>query len=132
MKIEVIYEGDLHTIATHTASGQTLHTDAPKDNGGQGQTFSPTDLVAASLASCIATLMGTYAENNDIDLRGMKLEIEKTMSQDTPRRIVKLATLITLPKGITEEQKVKLKKVAHSCPVQDSLHPDIEAPITLI
>ena len=131
MKVEVIYEGDLHTIATHEDSGETLHTDAPKDNGGRGQTFSPTDLVATALASCIATIMGLYAKTHDIDLRGMKIEIEKLMSSDAPRRIIKLETHITLPKGLSEEVRRKLERVAHSCPVHHSLHPAIAIPITI-
>jgi uncharacterized OsmC-like protein len=125
-KIKVLYEGDLHTIATHEDTGQTLHTDAPKDNQGQGQTFSPTDLLATSLATCIATIMGIYARNHNIDLRGMRIEIEKVMSTDTPRRIVKLLIGITFPEGVSEKEKAILTKVGQGCPVHHSLHPNIE------
>jgi len=129
-KIKVLYEGDLHTIVTHEESEQTLHTDAPKDNGGKGQTFSPTDLLAASLATCIATIMGIYAQFHNIDLRGMEIEMEKFMSQDTPRRIQKIVGLIRLPEGVSQEERMQLERAAHSCPVHHSLHPDIEVAIT--
>lgn len=125
-KIKVLYEGNLHTIATHEETGQTLHTDAPKDNKGQGLTFSPTDLFATSLATCMATIMGIYAKNHNIDLRGMQIEIEKTMSKDLPRRVIKLESLITFPKSLSEEEHLQLERVALGCPVHNSLHPDIE------
>jgi putative redox protein len=129
VKMHVLYEGDLHTVVTHEPSGQTLHTDAPVDNRGRGQTFSPTDLLGAAVASCIATVIGIYAEQKGWDLRGMRLKVEKTMSSGTPRRIVSLPVEIWMPVEIEEKEKEMLEKIALTCPVHSSLHPEIKKPI---
>lgn len=129
VKIHVVYEGDLHNQLTHEPSGQTLHTDAPKDNQGKGETFSPTDLFAASLVSCVATLIGIYAKRKGWDLRGMKLSVDKTMSTEGPRRVAKLPVEVWMPIAVPDEEKEKVERVAYTCPVHKSLHPDIEAPI---
>lgn len=131
VKMDVVYEGDLHTIVIHKPSQQTLHTDAPKDNQGKGETFSPTDLVGAALASCIATVIGIYAKRKGWDLRGMHLSVEKAMSQEGPRRINTLSVEVWMPCPIEESEKEKLTRVAHTCPVHHSLHPDIKAPVTI-
>lgn len=130
MKIEVLYEGDLHTIATHTNTGQTLHTDAPKDNKGKGLTFSPTDLVATAYASCIATVMGIFAKTKGIELAGLQILVEKSMTKTAPRRIEKLQTHIKFPSHLTEKERLDLLEIGTSCPVHHSLHPDIATPIT--
>ncbi len=125
-KMRILYEGDLHTQITHEPTGQTLHTDAPVDNQGRGETFSPTDLVAAALASCIATVIGIYGRRKEWDLRGMRMTADKTMSVDVPRRIVKISMEIWIPIPLSLEEQEQVKKVAHTCPVQHSLHPDID------
>lgn len=130
VKMHVVYEGDLHTIVTHESSGQTLHTTAPLDHKGRGETFSPTDLVGAGTASCIAMVIGMYAERKGWDLRGMRLSVEKTMSTDAPRRIVALPVDIWMPIEIEENEKEKLERIARTCPVHNSLHPAIDKPIT--
>ncbi|MCC5832606.1 MAG: OsmC family protein [Chlamydiales bacterium] len=127
--MHVLYEGDLHTVVTHEPSGQRLHTDAPIDNKGKGETFSPTDLIGASVASCIATVIGVYAERKGWDLRGMRLSVEKTMSTDAPRRIVSLSVEIWMPISIEEKEKEKLEKIALTCPVHNSLRQEIEKPV---
>lgn len=129
VKIQVVYEGDLHTQATHEPSGQTLHTDAPVDHAGKGRTFSPTDLLTTALATCIATVMGIYAERKKIDLRGMHLTIEKQMTPSPPRRIARLDIQIQMPVTIPQEEREKLVHVASTCPVHKSLHPEIEVTI---
>jgi putative redox protein len=130
VKMHIVYEGDLHTIVTHEPSGQTLHTDAPLDVGGKGRTFSPTDLLGAALGTCIATVMGMYAEKKGIDLRGMQLKVDKKMSPDAPRRISTLSIHVWIPLTLPRETQVKLERVAKSCPVHQSLHPEVEVAIT--
>ena len=131
VKMHVVYEGDLHTVVTHEPSGQSLHTDAPPDNNGKGETFSPTDLLGASAASCIATVIGIYAERKGWDLRGMRLAVEKSMSTDAPRRLAALRVEIWMPIAVEEKEKGKIEQIALSCPVHKSLHPDIETPIRI-
>jgi Predicted redox protein, regulator of disulfide bond formation len=94
VKIDLRYAGGLRCAATHGPSGQTLQTDAPVDNHGRGESFSPTDLVATALGACMATIMGIAAERHEIDLRGMQIEVLKGMSADLPRRIAQLTTTI--------------------------------------
>lgn len=129
--ISVVYLGDLRCKALHEPSGSELITDAPVDNQGKGQNFSPTDLLATSLASCIATVLGIYAKSHDWDLKGMRIEVQKEMSKRPPRRIGSLTTDIWLPLSFSEEKKAKIEEIAHNCPVHLSLHPDIHAPINL-
>lgn len=125
VKMSVVYDGKLHTTITHELTGQKIHTDAPKDNGGKGENFSPTDLVAAALASCIVTVVNIYAERKGISLEGMKIDIEKEMATGSPRRIGKLSMDIFIPKSLSDEEKRKVEEIAHHCPVHHSLHPDI-------
>ena len=127
VKIGIEYSGDLHTVATHGPSGRSLETDAPVDNQGKGESFSPTDLVATALGACMATVMGIYAKRHDIDLRGMRIEVGKEMTQTPPRRIARLTTEIWFPAGVTKDEV--LERAALSCPVHGSLHPDVEKPI---
>lgn len=126
VKIDLQYQGDLRVHAKHQPSGTELHTDAPVDNQGKGESFSPTDLVATGLGSCMATIMGIVAKRHNIDLKGMKLEVEKLMSQDSPRRIVGLNVEMRIPQRPSDEQVNLLEQAALTCPVAQSIHPDIK------
>ena len=127
MTSTVIYEGDLRTVATHLQSGTAIETDAPTDNQGKGERFSPTDLVATALGACMATTMGIKARDLQVDLRGMKLSIRKIMKPD-PRRIAGIDVVFDFPPTlqIDEKQQLILERTAHTCPVVYSLHPDLE------
>lgn len=127
VEMEVIYEGDLRSRAKHGPSGQEITTDAPVDNGGKGSAFSPTDLVGAALGACMLTIMGKVAERNGIDLRGTKVRVSKEMASEPVRRIQRLGVVMTLPTGLklSPENRVKLENAAHTCPVKQSLHPDV-------
>jgi putative redox protein len=127
--IRIEYQGDLHCAAVHGPSGTTLTTDAPKDNQGRGESFSPTDLVATALGSCMLTVMGILARSQEIDIRGTIATVEKEMINTPVRRIDKLTVKIHVPHQLTDEQKKKLEHAAHACPVHKSLHPDIQTPI---
>ncbi len=127
VKVAIEYEGDLHCTAAHGPSGSRVVTDAPVDNQGKGEAFSPTDLMAAALGTCMATIMGIYARRKGIDLKGMKIEVAKEMSADLPRRIARLATVIQFPAGA--EKDPALEQAALTCPVHKSLHPDIDKPV---
>jgi len=129
VNISIRYEGGLHCEATHGPSGKTLATDAPVDNHGRGESFSPTDLVATALGTCMATLMGIAAERHQIDLRGMQITVGKEMSADTPRRIARLTTVIEVPLPADHPQRALLENAARTCPVHQSLHPDIAKPL---
>jgi uncharacterized OsmC-like protein len=129
VKIDIRYEGGLRCAATHGPSGQKLHTDAPIDNHGRGESFSPTDLVATALGSCMATIMGIVADRHQIDLRGMEIEVTKEMSADAPRRIAKLATKIKVPLAADHQQRALLENAALTCPVHKSLSSEMEKPI---
>ncbi len=129
VKINVAYEGKLHCRLTHGPSGKEATTDAPKDNMGKGESFSPTDLVAAALGSCMLTTMGIFAQRHGIDLVGAQAEVIKEMIQEPTRRIGKLITVIKMPKGIDTKQREVLERVALTCPVHKSIHPEIEAPV---
>lgn len=133
MTSEVIYTGNLRTQATHLRSGQVIVTDAPVDNQGLGEAFSPTDLCATSLASCLLTIMGIKARDAGIDMAGTKIEVNKVMSDEPPRRIVRIEMTMTMPdKPWTTEEKQLLAEAASSCPVCRSLHPSLETPLRII
>ena len=129
VKIDIRYEGGLRCAATHGPSGQTLQTDAPVDNHGRGETFSPTDLVATALGACMATIMGIAAERHQLDLSGMQIEVTKVMSADLPRRIAKLATTIKVPLPPEHPQRALLENAALTCPVHKSLSAEMEKPV---
>jgi putative redox protein len=129
VNIDIRYEGGLRCAATHGPSGQTLHTDAPVDNHGRGESFSPTDLVATALGACMATIMGIVAERHQIDLRGMRIEVGKIMSSDMPRRIAKLETTIRVPLPADHPQRALLENAALTCPVHKSLDAAMEKPV---
>lgn len=129
VSIDIVYEGQLHCQATHGPSGQTLTTDAPVDNKGRGESFSPTDLLATALASCMATIMGIQADTLGIDISGMKIQVEKIMATDSPRRIAKLPVRIEMPIAHDEKTAIVMQRAAAHCPVHHSIHPDIEVPV---
>lgn len=125
MTAEIIYEGGLRTRAVHTQSGYEIVTDAPTDNHGQGAAFSPTDLVATALGSCMLTIMGIYANNHNLAIEGTRVTIQKVMATD-PRRISEIKVHMQIPTGtLTDIERKKLENVALTCPVAKSLHPDI-------
>jgi uncharacterized OsmC-like protein len=132
VKISVRYEGQLHCLAVHGPSGAKLETDAPVDNEGKGESFSPTDLVATALAACMATIMGIAAKRHSIPLEGMEISITKEMSTDTPRRIVALKSKITVPLPGDHPQRKLLEAAALGCPVHHSLDPQIEKPVEFV
>jgi uncharacterized OsmC-like protein len=132
VEISVRYEGDLRCSARHGPSGSTLVTDAPVDNHGKGESFSPTDLLAAALPACMMTIMGIVAAREGIDLRGMTATTTKVMSTDAPRRIASLHTNITLPIAADHPHRGKLEQAAHTCPVHKSLRESIEADVTFM
>jgi putative redox protein len=127
--IEIEYEGDLHCKAVHGPSETSLNTDAPKDNQGRGESFSPTDLVATALGSCILTTMGIMARTLNLDIAGSTARVEKEMTVQPPRKIAKLAVKVMVPHDLSAEDRLKLERAAHTCPVHRSLHPEVEAPI---
>jgi putative redox protein len=127
VKVTIEYIGQLHCSATHGPSGAAIETDAPVDNQGKGESFSPTDLVATALGSCMATTMGIYARQKGIAIEGMRVEVGKEMTQSGPRKIARLTTDIYMPEGL--EQNSALENAALTCPVHRSLHPDVEKPV---
>jgi putative redox protein len=132
VKIRTTYEGGLRCEATHGPSGTTLLTDAPVDNHGKGESFSPTDLMATALGACMMTIMGIVAERHAIDLVGMQVETIKEMTQAPPRRIAALRTRLTIPLPPDHPQRSLLEQAALTCPVHKSLHPDIDAAIEFV
>ena len=129
VKISIRYEGGLRCAAKHEPSGSEVQTDAPVDNDGRGELFSPTDLVGTALGTCMATVMGIVAERHEIDLRGMEIGVTKEMSPNAPRRIARLATTIRVPLPADHPRRPLLENAALTCPVHLSLHPDIEKPV---
>ncbi|MEF9931726.1 MAG: OsmC family protein [Bacteroidales bacterium] len=130
-KIKTVYLGSLRTEAEHIQSGNKLTTDAPLDNNGKGEFFSPTDLFATALGSCMLTIMGISAKSYGFNLDGTTIETEKIMGTD-PRRVVEIKLDITFPVGnsYTAQQKRVIESAAKTCPVANSIHPDIKKTIT--
>lgn len=126
---KVVYTGELRTECTHEKSGETFITDAPLDNNGKGMAFSPTDSVATGLASCMITVMGIKARDMGVDMNGTSAEVTKTMDSN-PRRISKIEINLNFPFETDDKTKAILEKVATTCPVYYSLHPEIEKVIT--
>lgn len=127
-----VYEGGLRCRATHAPSGTSLATDAPVDNHGKGESFSPTDLVATALGACMMTIMGIVAERHGVNLAGMTAETVKEMTKEPPRRIASLRTRLTIPLPADHPQRAALEQAAHTCPVHKSLHPEIDAAIEFV
>ncbi len=129
VKMQIVYRGFLECEATHEPSQIKIRTDAPLDNGGKASSFSPTDLVGAALGSCMITLMAIVAERRKIDLKGLRVEVTKEMIREPIRRIGKLTVTFDMPQGVPEAEKAVLERAALTCPVHQSLHPDIEIPV---
>ncbi len=129
VEIRIDYPGDLLCRATHGPSGTTLTTDAPVDNQGQGRSFSPTDLVATALGTCVFTIMGIVAKRHGIDLSGASMIVRKEMASQPARRIGRLEVEVRVPGAVSPEDRKRLENAAQTCPVKQSLHPDIEVPI---
>lgn len=127
MTSQIIYKGELRTIATHLQSGTSIETDAPTDNQGKGERFSPTDLVATALSACMVTTMAIKARTMNIDLDGTRVDTTKIMLSD-PRRIGKIVAHVYFPASLQLDDKTKelLERTARTCPVERSLHPDME------
>ncbi len=132
VKISMVYEGDLRCRLTHEQSGSVILTDAPKDNMGKGEAFSPTDLVASALGSCMLTVMGIAAARHQIDLKGTRVEVTKEMITAPVRRIGTITVTLHMAPGIPADKHSLLENAAHTCPVHKSLHPDIVTPIEFI
>ena len=126
MTATVTYESNLRTTCLHLQSGSAIETDAPTDNKGKGERFSPTDLIATGLGACMITTMGIKAGTMQLSLDGAKVEVTKIMVSD-PRRIGKIIAHVTMPAGINADEKTKeiLERVARTCPVERSLHPEV-------
>ncbi len=131
VKCTIRYEGGLHCELKHEDSAAIVSTDAPKDNHGRGESFSPTDLLCSSMAACMSTIMGIYAQQNDIDLTGMTIDVVKHMSAN-PRRVAKIETTATVPLPDNSPHCDALIQCALGSPVMMSLHPDVAVPITWI
>ena len=126
------YAGQLRTEATHVTSGTTIQTDAPTDNHGRGEAFSPTDLVSTALGACMMTIMGIVAERHQIDLVNTTYDVVKHMSTDTPRRIVQIDISFKMPAGLAPANRALLERAAFTCPVALSLHPDIKQNVAFL
>ena len=130
-KANIVYQNNLRTEAEHIASGEKIITDAPVDNNGKGEAFSPTDLVATALGSCMITIMAISANKYDIDVSGTDASVKKIMGSD-PRRISEISIDINMNKNIEEKDRKRLERSALKCPVHRSLHPDLEKKIRFI
>jgi uncharacterized OsmC-like protein len=121
----VIYDGELSTTANHSKSGSKIQTDAPVDNNGLGRTFSPTDLLATALASCMITIMGMRANDGNMNINGTRADVKKIMASD-PRRVSEVQVQLTIAdRGLSDVQKKVLEKAARTCPVALSLSPQL-------
>ena len=125
----ILYKNNLRTEAIHTASGQVILTDAPIDNNGKGEAFSPTDLVATALASCMITIIAIAAEKNNIDVSKTSANVKKIMGVN-PRTISDIVIEIKMSKDLAQKDRIRLEKAALACPVHKSLHPDMNKKIT--
>ena len=127
----IIYNGELRTTSTHLQSGTVIETDAPVDNRGKGERFSPTDLVASALGSCMLSIMGIKAMNNGWNIEGTKVSVQKIMGSD-PRRVIGVTIVMDLPAGhnLGEKERTILERAALTCPVAKSLHPDLVQDVT--
>lgn len=133
MTSAVIYQGDLRTVATHLQSGTVIETDAPTDNNGKGERFSPSDLVATALASCMMTIMGIAARTHGFDIDGTRCSVQKIMVAN-PRRIGEIKVAMQFPEGKVYDDKTKaiIERAALTCPVFESLHPDCKKTVDFL
>ena len=132
VEVDIAYKGDLRCEATHGPSKTRILTDAPVDNMGRGESFSPTDLVATALGTCMLTVMGIAAKRHEIDLSGATVNVKKEMTAQPTRRIGQLTVEIVVPAELTEEDRRRLRASAMTCPVHRSLHPDVKIPVTFV
>ncbi len=132
VNMSIQYEGSLHCKVTHGPSGTSITTDAPLDNGGQGASFSPTDLVGAALGACMITVMALVAERKKINLAGLTAGVSKEMIQSPARRIGKLEVVLHMPSGLSDSEKTLLERTAMTCPVHASLKSEVEIPVRFI
>jgi putative redox protein len=132
IQITIDYLGGLRCEAVHGPSQNKLITDAPVDNHGKGESFSPTDLVATALGVCMATVMGIFAQKHDVDLRGLKVTVGKEMTQVPVRRIARLTVQLVVPLPASHPHRAALEHAALTCPVYESLHPEMEKPVTFV
>ncbi len=127
--IDITYTGGLRCEAVHEPSGRALTTDAPVDNHGRGETFSPTDLVATALGTCMVTIMGIFAGRHGWNIDGTRIGVDKKMTGEGPRRIARLSVSIDVPHALDENARKTLENAAHTCPVRLSLLPAIDVPV---
>lgn len=132
VEVDAVYEGNLRCRLRHEPSGQEFTTDAPKDHEGQGAAFSPTDLVAAALASCMLTTMGIVAKRHGINLAGTTAHVVKEMVNQPSRRIGTLTVTLTFSRAYPDGQCALLERAALACPVHKSLHPELDAPVRFV
>ncbi|MCC7524280.1 MAG: OsmC family protein [Chitinophagaceae bacterium] len=125
MTASITYKGNLRCEATHLQSSSVIGTDAPTDNRGKGERFSPTDMLCVSLATCMLTTMGIKANDMNLDISHSKADVTKHMASD-PRRVAKIEVTVSLPKNINEKDRIILERIGNNCPVAKSVHPDIE------
>lgn len=128
----ITYDGSLRCSAIHDPSATRLVTDAPKDNHGRGESFSPTDLAATSLATCIITTMAIQTRADGLALEGIRAQVEKHMTTTPPRRIARIVVRLHMPTGIPVAARERLQKIAHACPVALSLHPDVVQDVSFV
>jgi putative redox protein len=130
--VTIEYQGDLHCKAVHNLSGTVLTTDAPRDNHGKGESFSPTDLVATALGSCILSVMGLKARGLNVDISGATAAVDKEMANAPARKIKKITVKVRVPHMLSTEHRQALEAAAYTCPVHKSMHPDVEMPIEIV
>lgn len=135
VRIDVVYDGELHTMVTHAPSGRAFTTDAPTDNGGQGEAISPTDLMAAALGSCVLTVMGLVAQRNGLDIAGATASVVKEMATHPVRRVGSLSVVVRVPAEkaaqLLATDRARLEAAAMHCPVHHSLHPEVRVDIRI-
>jgi putative redox protein len=130
--VTIEYQGDLHCKAVHELSGTVLTTDAPRDNHGKGESFSPTDLVATALGSCVLSVMGLKARLLNVDISGSTAVVDKEMANAPARKIKKITVKVRVPHQLSTEHRQALETAAYTCPVHKSMHPDVEMPIDIV
>ena len=130
VKIEIKHTGSLHSEALHTESGTRIHTDAPLDNGGKGESFSPTDLLATALGTCMTTTMDLYAKKNGFSIGGANAVVLKHMVSEPSRRVGRLEVVVEMPLSGSHPQREALERAALNCPVAKSLSPEIQIPVS--
>ena len=131
VEMKLVYAGGLHTTAVHGPSRASLDTDAPVDNPGKGESFSPTDLLAASLGTCMLTTMGILAQREGWKIDGARARVEKHMSLEPRRRVGRVVVEMDMPKGVPAAARERLKEVADRCPVATSIHPDTKIELAI-